>query len=177
VHKIQSNSGYRQSCQHYKCHQLLDNWQEILHRSIKDFAKTSHLDAVSSMIFAYPSDCLGASDFNEAYFANLKRGIMSVPIFAVLPWFAKSVLRILLHFQLFLLTFGRVFTAPFLQYALEKATGWRVWDDASICTRHSRAGANSRTESSTGNLQDETSPKRPRRSQTRYHTPWVSSPQ
>jgi hypothetical protein len=92
------------------------------------------------MIFADPSDYLGASDFNEAYFANLKRGIMSVPIFAVLPWFAKFVLQILTHFQLFLLTSERVFTAPFLKYALEKATGWRVWDDASISTRCSGAG-------------------------------------
>ena len=92
------------------------------------------------MIFAYPSDYLGASDFNEAYFANLKRGIMTVPIFAVLPWFAKFVLQILTQFQLFLLTFERVFTTPFLKYALEKATGWRVWDDASISTRCSGAG-------------------------------------
>jgi hypothetical protein len=92
------------------------------------------------MIFAYPSDYLGASDFNEVYFANLKRGIMSVPIFAVLPWFAKSVLQIVMNFQLSLLTFKRVFTAPFLKYALEKATGWRVWDDANISTQYSGAG-------------------------------------
>jgi hypothetical protein len=91
------------------------------------------------MIFAYPSDYLGASDFNEVYFANLKRGIMSVPIFAVLPWFAKSVLQIVMNFQLSLLTFKRVFTAPFLKYAVEKATGWRVWDDASISTQYSGA--------------------------------------
>ncbi|KAE9371229.1 cytochrome P450 [Stipitochalara longipes BDJ] len=68
-------------------------------------------DSVSSLIFEDPSDYLGDADFNETYFSRLKSGVLSVPIFAHLPWFAK------------------VFSTPILKFALEKVTGWRVWDD------------------------------------------------
>lgn len=65
----------------------------MLSRNIKLSAKTAHSDAVSSILFVEPSDYLGDPNFNEAHFSNLKLGILSVPIFAILPWLAKSILQ------------------------------------------------------------------------------------
>jgi hypothetical protein len=35
-------------------------------------------------------------------------------------------------FPAILLTLLRVFSTPILKFAIEKATGWRVWDDVSV---------------------------------------------
>jgi hypothetical protein len=56
-------------------------------------------------MFEEPSDYLGDPYFNEAYFVNLKSGILSAPIFAHIPWIAKSVCS--LHFHRQLLTFKK----------------------------------------------------------------------
>jgi hypothetical protein len=119
-----------------------------------------HADAVSSIIFEEPSDYLGDPDFNEAWFYNLKQGTLSVPIFAQLPWVARSVLSPFTLPHPDFLTASRLFTTPMLKYVLEKATGWRVWDDVSAFIPVSGVETDNKIESSTPNSEDKITPKR-----------------
>ncbi|KAK2749435.1 hypothetical protein FQN57_006369 [Myotisia sp. PD_48] len=71
-------------------------------------------DVISSILFEEPSDYLGDEDFNASWFEILKKGTMTVPLLAHLPWLA------------------RVMAMPAVRAATERVTNWRIWDDKRI---------------------------------------------
>jgi len=76
----------------------LTSGEESTYWHYQKSTKNSAIDSVSSLIFEDPSDYLGDANFNETYYTRLRSGILSVPIFAHLPWFAKCALFCLVHF-------------------------------------------------------------------------------
>ncbi|KAL2808262.1 cytochrome P450 [Aspergillus granulosus] len=68
-------------------------------------------DVVSCMLFEEPSDYLGDPTFNAEWFNLLKKGVVTIPLLAHMPWLAKVLL------------------APVLRHISEHMTSWRIWDD------------------------------------------------
>ncbi|KAJ5895068.1 hypothetical protein N7495_006759 [Penicillium taxi] len=68
-------------------------------------------DIVSCMLFEEPSDYLNDPTFNAEWFEVLKKGAVTIPLLAHMPWFAKLLVM------------------PVVRALSERITKWRIWDD------------------------------------------------